>query len=75
VTERNDEVPVPRLALGIGSAAKAVDLGVDTITAAIKSGRLRAKRSGPKDKDGNPTGKHLITIEALREWLDQLEDA
>jgi len=57
-------------------AAKLAGVGVDTITRAIKSGKLRAKRSGIDD-DGKPTGlgKYLITREALADWYEQLEDA
>lgn len=56
------------------AAAKTCSVSEDTILRAIRSGRLRAKRSG-KDKDGNPTGLYLISEQALTDWFEQLEDA
>lgn len=62
------------ISVDIKRAAELTGVGVDTITTAIKSGRLRAKRSG-KDKNGDPAGKHLVSVAALRDWFEQLEDA
>jgi len=56
------------------AAAKTAGVSTDLITAAIKSGKLRAKRSG-KNADNEPVGKYLISREALLEWFDTLEDA
>lgn len=54
----------------IESAAVATRLSKDTIAAAIRSGRLRAKRTGP-----NGGGKHLMTRQALMDWFEGLADA
>lgn len=56
------------------AAAEACSVSEDTILRAIRSGRLRAKRSG-KDAAGNPSGVYLISEDALRAWFDGLEDA
>ena len=72
---------LPRLALNAEEAALATGVSVDTIKAAIRSGRLRAKRSGQLKKDtnrgkeGDPAGRYLITVDALHEWIDGLVDA
>jgi excisionase family DNA binding protein len=58
------------ISLTIEQAAQAANVGRDTIRRAVKSGRLRAKRTG-----ANGGGKHLISIKALQEWFDSLEDA
>jgi excisionase family DNA binding protein len=62
--------PQPRLSLSRREAAEAVGYSKETIARAIRSGALRAKRSG---KDGN--GKDVILVEDLQAWLDSLEDA
>ena len=59
-----------RLSYTREEAAALVGVKVDTIRRAVNSGKLRAKRTG---KDGG--GKYLITREALKDWLDSLEDA
>lgn len=51
-------------------ATEVVPVSIDTITRAINSGRLRAKRTGD-----NGGGKYLIAMDALREWFDGLDDA
>jgi len=72
---------IPKLALNTAEAAIATGLSQDVIKRAIRSGKLRAKRSGVLEKDttrgkaGDPAGRYLVTVDALREWLDGLEDA
>lgn len=72
---------LPKLALNTEEAAIATGLSPDTIKKAIRSGALRAKRSGRLEKDcgagnaGDPAGRYLVTIAALQEWLDSMEDA
>lgn len=63
-----------RLALTREEAATACGVSLNTIKRAIGSGRLRAKRSTVNEA-GDPTGKYLITPEALQEWIEGLEDA
>lgn len=65
---------LPKLALNTAEAATATGLSVDSIKAAIRSGALRAKRSARKE-NGDPAGRYLVTVDALREWLDGMEDA
>lgn len=55
-------------------AARKAGVGFDTIKRAINKGTLRAKRTSV-DSKGNPAGKYLITVEALKEWHDGLADA
>jgi len=62
--------PQPRLSLSRREAAAAVGLSLDTISKAIRSGALSAKRTG---KDGR--GKDVIKLADLHAWLDSLEDA
>jgi excisionase family DNA binding protein len=65
---------IPKLALNSEEAATATGVSVDTIKRAIRSGRLRAKRSARRD-NGDPAGRYLITLDALEEWLTGMEDA
>lgn len=51
-------------------AAEACSVGVDAITEAIVSGKLRAKRQGV-----NGGGKYLIRVVDLEAWLEGLADA
>ena len=60
----------PKLGLTRLEAAKAYSVSEDTIKRAINSGRLRAKRTG---KEGG--GKYLISVQALHDWFESLEDA
>ncbi len=62
--------PTPRLSLSRREAAEAVGYSKETIARAIRSGALKAKRSG---KNGN--GKDTILLTDLNAWLDSLEDA
>ena len=55
-------------------AAEATGLSVSTIEGYLRSGALKAKRSG-RDADGNPAGRYVIAREALIEWYEALEDA
>jgi hypothetical protein len=56
------------------AAAKAAGVSVDLLTAAIRTGRLKAKRTSVNEF-GDPTGKYLITRKALDAWFETLEDA
>lgn len=60
---------LPRLFLTRREAAQSAGVSLDTIERAIKSGRLRAKRTGPNG------GRYLISTAALQAWFDGLEDA
>lgn len=60
----------PRLFLSRAEAAEACGVRADTIRRAIKSGALKAKRTG---KNGG--GKDLIRVIDLEAWFDGLEDA
>lgn len=61
---------VPRLSLTLTEAAESCGVSIDVLKAAVASGKLKAKRTGP---DG--TGKYLFTVEQLKGWFDTLEDA
>lgn len=63
-----------KLAFNTEEAAEATGLSADTIKRAIRSGALRAKRSG-RTEGGDPAGRYLVTEADLRSWLDSLEDA
>lgn len=63
-----------RLALTIPEAAEACGVTDKAIRTAIHAGDLRAKRQS-RTKDGDPTGKYLITVPALQNWLEDLPDA
>lgn len=59
-------------------AARVAGVKLDTIRRAIAKGDLRAKRTSTKTlEDGTtvPTGKYLISRDALRAWFDGLTDA
>lgn len=55
------------------AAAEATGVSAQTLDRAIRSGRLRAKRTG-LDKNGDPAGKVLILAADLVAWLDGLEN-
>lgn len=65
---------LPKLALNTKEAAIATGVSVDTIKAAIRAGRLRAKRSSTTE-DGDGAGRYLVSIDALQAWLDGMADA
>jgi len=58
-----------RIAYNLDEAAELVGLARATLQAAIRGGRLRAKRTGEK------RGIYLISHEALTAWFESLEDA
>jgi excisionase family DNA binding protein len=62
------------LAYTIATAAEATGLSRQTIDRAIKSGRLRAKRTSVT-ADGEPAGSYLILADSLHAWLESLPDA
>lgn len=57
------------------AAAAAVGVSESHIGRAIRSGKLPAKRSGEKNKEGQQTGKYLIAHADLIAWFNSLEDA
>jgi excisionase family DNA binding protein len=63
-----------RIALTRQEAAEVTGVSLDTIIRAIRSGELKAKRSG-KDKKGQPAGKYVIPVKAIEAWIEGLEDA
>lgn len=62
------------LSYSVKGAASATGVSEDTIYRAIRSGRLRAKKSNEND-DGDGTGKTLILRRDLEAWLEHLVDA
>lgn len=62
------------LAYSKAGAAAAAGVSTKTLERAIKSGRLRAKRSG-ESEDGEAAGRIIIMADALQAWLDSLVDA
>jgi excisionase family DNA binding protein len=62
------------LSYTIRTASEATGLSAKTIDRAIKSGKLRSKRSG-ETKDGEPTGSYVILADELQTWLENLRDA
>lgn len=68
------QVMAAPLSYTISTAAAATGLSTKTISRAIKSGALPAKRSSRAD-DGEPTGSYLILADSLTAWLDSLPDA
>lgn len=61
---------LPRLGYSREEAAQICGVSLDTIRRAINKGTLRAKRTG-----ANGGGKYLITEQAIRDWLETLDDA
>lgn len=62
------------MAYSLSTAATATGLSTKTLQRAVKSGRLRAKRTSVTE-DGLPAGNYVILADDLRAWLDALEDA
>lgn len=71
-------LPAKRRYFDTRQAAEHMSVSVDTIRAAINTGRLRAKYSAGTDPETGkrrPGGKTLITAEALDAWFEEMEDA
>ena len=62
------------ISLTIPEAAKATGVTDKAIREAIHSGALKAKRQS-RTEDGQGTGKYLIKVTALEQWVDSLADA
>lgn len=62
------------LSYSLAGAVAATGLSRSTLERAIRSGRLRAKKSDT-DEDGNPTGVWVIPAKSLRDYIDGLVDA
>ena len=62
------------LAYSIAGAVAATGLSKSHLERAIRTGELRAKKSG-RDKDGEPTGKYVILAAELDRYLTELVDA
>lgn len=63
------------LAYNTVTAAAAVGLSKDSIEIAIRTGALKAKRTGRTNAEGKQTGRYLIRHTDLVDWFDGLEDA
>lgn len=61
---------IPRVALDVDEAATSCSVKPETIKRAIRSGKLRAKRSGD-----NGGGKYLILIADLEAWVQGMSAA
>lgn len=59
---------------GREEAARRAGVSLDTIRRAINAGALPAKRTSINE-DGAPSGKYLISEEALHQWFNGLVDA
>jgi excisionase family DNA binding protein len=58
--------PSNQLAYGVRTLARLLDVGHDSIYAALRDGRLRAKRYGKRT---------LIPADSVKHFLDNLPDA
>lgn len=56
-------------------AVQATGLSRSTLERAIRTGLLRAKRSGKPDSDGKPTGVYVIKADDLVAFIDAMEAA
>lgn len=65
---------LPRISYNRREAAEIMGVSTDTIKRAKLAGLLHPK-STSYDKDGNPTGIDLYTLDDLRAWFDGLVDA
>lgn len=63
-----------KLSYNVKEAAEATGLSQDTVKRAIRSGDLKAQKSG-KDKGGEPVGKYVIQVHHLKDWLDGMAAA
>lgn len=66
--------PLPRISFNRREAAEILGVSPALIKKAKLAGHLKAK-STSYDKDGNPTGSDLYTLEDLKAWHDGLVDA
>jgi predicted site-specific integrase-resolvase len=64
-----------QLFYGREDAARRAGVSKETIYRAIRSGALRAKRTGWDDAKKVPVGKYLNSDDDLRAWFDGLADA
>lgn len=71
VLSAHDAAPV---SYSMAGAVKATGLSRSTLDRAIRTGRLRAKKSGI-DENGEPAGVLVIPADSLRAFIDGLEDA
>lgn len=62
------------ISYSLPGAVAATGLSRSTLDRAIRSGHLRAKKTGPL-VDGKPTGVYLITHADLTAYIDGLEAA
>lgn len=62
------------ISYSMAGAVAATGLSRSTLDRAIRAGRLRAKKSGV-DELGEPAGVWVIPADALRAFVDSLEDA
>lgn len=62
------------LAYSIAGAVAATGLSKSHLERAIRTGQLRAKKSG-RDEQGEPTGKYVILAAELDRYLNELVDA
>lgn len=63
-----------RLAYTLATAATETGLSAKTLDRAIKSGRLKARRSS-ENEDGDPTGRYVILHADLVAFLEGLTAA
>lgn len=61
---------IPRLAYDADEAAAACSLRKESVMRAIRSGHLKAKRTG-----ANGGGKYIVLVADLQAWLESLGDA
>lgn len=67
-------MPPTPISYSMAGAVEATGLSKSTLERAIRTGRLKAKKSS-FDDDGNPTGSWVIPASALAEFIDGLVDA
>lgn len=62
------------ISYSMSGAVAATGLSRSTLDRAIRAGKLRAKKSGVSE-DGEPAGVWVIPADALRDFIDGMEDA
>lgn len=65
---------LPRISVKRAEAAEMLGVSEDTIRRAVRSGALRAKKTG-KDKKGVGVGHDLFLVADLHAWFEGLADA